>query len=113
MRRKNTTRRPHRISPAYRLTGIVSRGSTFLATGVDILDAQGLAEDHQQDGHEGHDQEAQGGTLRDERVLEERLDEVRDQQPRRATDHRWRQEFAEDRDEYEDRRRDEPGPDLG
>src|SRR5690348_11807521 len=61
----NRARSPQRCSRACRLTGIVSSGSTFLATSVRVLDAQVAAEDDQQDGHEGHDEEAHRGALRD------------------------------------------------
>ena len=96
----------------YGLTGIVSSGSTRLATDDHVLDAQVPAEHDQQDRDERRDQEPDRRALGDQGVLEEVREQVGDQEPLRAAHHRWCQELSQDRDEDEDAGSDQAGSDL-
>ena len=60
----------------------------------DVFDPKISAEDDQEHQHDRGDQEAEGRAFRNERVLEEVRDEIRDQEALRATDQRRCQELA-------------------
>src|SRR5579862_751798 len=101
-----------RVCRAKRLTGIVSSGLVPLATGDHVLHPERLPEHDHDRGHEGGDDDRQGGALRELVIAQEVQDEVRDQAALGAANQGRRQELTQDRDEHEDAGGDDPRPDL-